>query len=139
MPRVPHVVFGLLGSSLDRVPGSRWDRWRPTVGLCQQDDFIVDRLELWYASRRTDLLAEVVADIGLVSPETEVVPRPLDFDDPWDLEEVYEKLLDAFVAYPFRDEEERYFLHITTGTHVWQICLFLLTEAHFFPGRLLQS
>jgi transcriptional regulatory protein RtcR len=31
-----------------------------------------------------------------------------------------------------------YLIHITTGTHVAQICLFLLTEARWFPGRLLQ-
>ncbi|MCW2414627.1 MULTISPECIES: RNA repair transcriptional activator RtcR family protein [unclassified Sphingobium] len=30
-------------------------------------------------------------------------------------------------------------LHITTGAHVAQICLFLLTEARYLPGRLLQT
>src|SRR5262249_17643369 len=33
---------------------------------------------------------------------------------------------------------EEYLIHITTGTHVAQICLFLLTEARYLPGRLLQ-
>lgn len=28
---------------------------------------------------------------------------------------------------------------VTTGTHVAQICLFLLTEAHYLPGKLLQT
>lgn len=32
-----------------------------------------------------------------------------------------------------------FLIHITTGTHVAQICLFLLTEAHYLPGRLLQT
>ena len=32
-----------------------------------------------------------------------------------------------------------YLVHITTGTHVAQICLFLLTEARYLPARLLQS
>ncbi len=37
----------------------RWERWRPTVALCQQEDLLVDRLELLYpplgggARRRT--------------------------------------------------------------------------------------
>ncbi|XXS97421.1 RNA repair transcriptional activator RtcR family protein [Sorangium sp. So ce363] len=31
------------------------------------------------------------------------------------------------------------FIHITTGTHVAQICLFLLTESRYFPGRLIQT
>ena len=34
---------------------------------------------------------------------------------------------------------EDYLVHITTGTHVAQICWFLLTEARIIPGRLLQT
>jgi transcriptional regulatory protein RtcR len=40
---------------------------------------------------------------------------------------------------PFDPEAEDLLIHITTGTHVAQICLFLLTEAHYLPGRLLQT
>jgi len=32
-----------------------------------------------------------------------------------------------------------YLIHITTGSHVAQICLFLLTEARHFPARLIQT
>ena len=32
-----------------------------------------------------------------------------------------------------------YLVHITTGTHVAQICLFLLTESRHIPARLLQT
>ena len=35
-------------------------------------------------------------------------------------------------------EEEDYLIHITTGTHVAQICLFLLAESRHLPGKLLQ-
>lgn len=63
----------------------------------------------------------------------------LDFTNPWDFEEVYGKLLDFARSYPFDPEAENYLIHITTGTHVAQICLFLLTEARFLPGRLLQT
>ena len=41
------VVLGFLGSTLDRGFGDkRWDRWRPTIGIGQQEDLLVDRLEL---------------------------------------------------------------------------------------------
>jgi sigma54-dependent transcription regulator len=30
-------------------------------------------------------------------------------------------------------------VHITTGTHVAQICWFLLTEARYLPASLLQT
>ena len=42
-------------------------------------------------------------------------------------------------GYPFDPESEDYLVHITTGTHVAQICLFLLTESRHLPGRLVQT
>jgi transcriptional regulatory protein RtcR len=102
-------------------------------------DLRVDRLVLIHGSLHRRLAEYVTADIADVSPETEVVPHLLDFDDPWDFEEVYGKLLDFARAFPFDPEAEDYLVHITTGTHVAQICLFLLTEARYLPGRLLQT
>src|SRR5687767_1883723 len=47
MPAKKLVIFGLLGTQLDRGTGpARWESWRPTVSLCQQDDLLVCRLEL---------------------------------------------------------------------------------------------
>jgi transcriptional regulatory protein RtcR len=63
----------------------------------------------------------------------------IDFADAWDFEEVYGKLLDFARSQPLDPDVEDYLIHITTGTHVAQICLFLLTEAHYLPGRLLQT
>jgi transcriptional regulatory protein RtcR len=81
----------------------------------------------------------VAADIAHASPETRVVKQHMDFTDPWDFEHVYGKLLDFAASYPFDTEKEDYLIHITTGTHVAQICLFLLTESRYFPARLLQT
>src|SRR5690606_17536317 len=128
-----------LGSQLDTGGKHRWDRWRPTVDLCRHDDLIVDRLELIHSSAHTELAEAVVGDIGQVSPETRVRLHTLDFADPWAFEEVYAGLLDFVRAYPFRPDDEDYLVHITTGTHVQQICLFLLTESRQLPGRLLQT
>src|SRR6202008_3647103 len=60
-------------------------------------------------------------------------------DDPWDFEDVYSNLFDFARSYPFDPDKEEYWIHITTGTHVVQICLFLMTETRYFPGRLLQT
>ena len=62
----------------------------------------------------------------------------MEFGDPWDFEEVYETLFKFSRQYPFDTESEDYLIHITTGTHVAQICLFLLTESRYMPGRLVQ-
>jgi transcriptional regulatory protein RtcR len=140
MARKPAVVIGLLGTTLDggHAP-DRWRRWRPTVAVCQHDDFQVDRFEL-IASPSYDAVATVVAaDIAAVSPSTEVRRHPLSFGNPWDFSEVYGALSDFADAYAFRPDREDYYLHITTGTHVAQICLFLLCETRAIPGRLLQS
>lgn len=137
----PLVVFGFLGSTLDaaKFGPSRWNKWRPSVGLCMHADLRVDRFVLLHGNTHRRLAEFVGQDIVSVSPETRLEPHLLDFDDPWDFEEVYSKLLDFARAYPFDPEAEDYLIHITTGTHVGQICLFLLTEARYLPGRLLQT
>ena len=137
----PTVVIGFLGSTLDasKFGPTRWNKWRPTVGLTMHEDLRVDRLVLLHGQMHTRLAAYVTEDIAAVSPETTVEPHLIQFNDPWDFEEVYGKLLDFARAFPFDPEAEDYLIHITTGTHVAQICWFLLTEAHYLPGRLLQT
>ncbi len=138
MPR--NVVIGFLGTVLDAGSGpSRWEKWRPSVSLCRHEHFIVDRFELLADERHRALAERVAADIVQISPETEIRLQRLDLKDPWDFEEVYGALLDFCQGYPFDTETEDYLVHITTGTHVAQICMFLLTEARYFPGRLLQA
>jgi transcriptional regulatory protein RtcR len=136
----PIVVLGQLGTTLDVGKGpARWERWRPSVSVCQQEELLVSRFELLHPPKVTDLLRQVVSDIHSVSPETTVITHPVDFTDPWDFESVYAKLDDFAKSYPFKPDEEDYLVHITTGTHVMQICLFLLTESRRFPARLLQT
>ncbi len=138
-PRRKTVVIGLLGVTLDRPRGDRWSSWRPSVGLCQQQDLVVDRFELLHQKRFGLLAEQVEADLASVSPETEVRRSFIEFRDPWDFQNVYSALHDFVRDYPFRPDEEDYLVHITTGTHVAQICLFLLTESRRIPGRLLQT
>lgn len=134
------VVIGLLGTTIDRGKGAgRWDAWRPSIALCQHDDLLVHRFELLYPDHFRRLAEAVRDDINRVSPETEVrlvVDRTA---DPWDFEDVYASLHDFARSYPFDVDGEDYLVHITTGSHVAQICLFLLTESHHIPGRLLQT
>ncbi|WP_030138890.1 RNA repair transcriptional activator RtcR [Pseudomonas fluorescens] len=137
------VAIGILGSKLDRVgKGSqRWNKWRPTLSLCQQPDLLIDRLELIHGEARwdTDLALKVAADIAQVSPETEVRLHPMALQNPWDFEEVYASLHDFAVGYPFDTAGEDYLVHITTGTHVQQIVWFLLAESRHIPAKLIQT
>lgn len=135
------VVIGVLGTTLDRrgKRENRWSKWRPTVGLCQQTDLPIDRLELLHQPRDKGMAQQVAEDIVAVSPATQVVLQQVALKDPWDLEEVYSAFLDFASRYPFDTENEDYLVHITTGTHVVQICWFLLTEARYLPAQLLQT
>lgn len=134
------VVFSLLGPVLDSGVGARrWNRWRPNVALCRHPDLLIDQLELLYQKRYQKLADQIIADIAGVSPETTVHLHQVEFRDPWDFEDVYTALLDFSRRCTFTPEERQYLVHITTGTHVAQICLFLLTEARYFPAKLIQT
>jgi transcriptional regulatory protein RtcR len=135
------VVIGFLGTQLDYAgKGSpRWDKWRPTVALCQQEDLVVHRLEIIHDARSRGLAERIGNDIARISPETEFKRLEMELRDPWDFEEVYTALHDLARSYPFDPENEDYLIHITTGTHVAQICWFLLAEARYLPARLLQT
>src|SRR5689334_945564 len=89
------VAIGLLGPALDLGGGhKRWERWRPTVALCQHEDLLIRRFVLLYQKRYSRLLAQVIEDIRHVSPETEVIPHAIEFENPWDFQEVYGALHD---------------------------------------------
>lgn len=134
------VIIGLLGSVLDSgFHEERWKRWRPTVSLCKHTDLPVARYELIHLKAHQDNARCVAADIKRVSPTTEARLTVQELKNPWDFEEVYGSLHDFARNYPFLPDEEDYLVHITTGTHVQQICMFLLTESRHFPARLVQT
>jgi transcriptional regulatory protein RtcR len=135
------VVVGILGTKLDGgTDVRRWDVWRPTVSLFQHEDLLWDRLELLAEPNFSMLAEQVLADVRGISPETEARLHEVDFGkDPWDLEAVYGALHDWACGYPFDPEHEEHFIHITTGTHIAQISLFLLNEAGTLPGKLIQT
>ncbi len=134
------VVIGLLGSVLDSgFHQERWNKWRPSVSLCKHAELPIDRFELIYDPKFKDTANVVMADIPRVTANTEVKGTEQSLRDPWDFEEVYASLHDFARSYDFKPDTEDYLVHITTGSHVQQICLFLLTESRHFPARLVQT
>lgn len=134
------VVIGFMGTQLDSGHGAgRWEKWRPTISLVQHEDTLIDRLELLYATKHTALAQTLQKDIANVSPDTVVNLIPMDVADPWDFGEMYAALYDWARGYRFDPVHEQYWAHITTGTHVAQICMFLMVESRFIPGVLLQT
>ncbi|MBL8735618.1 MAG: sigma 54-interacting transcriptional regulator, partial [Planctomycetes bacterium] len=134
-----YTVVSFLGSQLDRGGADRWGHWRPNVAMCQHEDLLVERLVLMTDRRFSKLYDQVVEDIALVSPETKVERRDFGVRDPWDFEQVFDHLYRISQELAFEPGRDDLLVHMTTGTHVSQICLFLLTETRHFPARLLQT
>lgn len=109
------------------------------MALHQHEDLLIGKTILLYG-RRYQKLAELLAsDTERISPETQTKLVLLDPRDPWDFEEVYEGLLDFAIREEFDPIADDILLHLTTGTHVFQICAFLLAEARYIPAKLIQS
>ena len=133
------TAISILGSVLDAAPNqTRWNQWRPTVALCSHEDLLIDNLILLYDQKHQDLLNTVVQDIAAVSPETQIALTEVTWKDPWDLEEVYSGFHKFAREQNFDDSKTELLVSITTGTHVAQICLYLLTESRHLPGKLIQ-
>ena len=108
--------------------------------LCQHEDLLIDRFELLLPARLHRAGRDACATTSATSrPRPRCDSSPHQTADPWDFEEVYASLHDFARAYRFDTDAEDYLVHITTGSHVAQICLFLLTESRHIPGRLLQT
>jgi len=136
-----NILISILGTNLDNrgFGNKRHERWRPNVGITMHDDFPVDELILIYHEGHKQIADLVFHDIAAVSPHTKLTTLYFDHTDPWDFEQVYGELHDLMKQISFDPEEHNYYTHMTTGTHVAQICLYLLTEANFIPGKLLQT
>ncbi len=136
-----NILISFLGTTLDAHGRGqeRWNNWRPSVALAMQDDLHFDQYYIIYQPAFKELLKRVSEDILTCSPDTQIIPEEMPLANPWDFEEVYSKLYDFSRAHDFSSEENQHYIHITTGTHVAQICLFLLNESHHLPGILIQT
>ena len=133
------AVIGFLGTTLDNgFNDKRWQRWRPSVSLCLHDDLLVDELHILYSKRDKRLFNVIVDDVAKVSANTKVIGHRVTLASPWDFADVYAELYDFVTGFAFREDTD-YLLHLTTGTHVAQICWFLLVEAGFLPADLIQT
>lgn len=137
-----NVVYSFLGTTKDFLGGEgedRWNQYRPNVALCQQSNFRVDRLHLLIQKKFLEKAEALIPDIQKISPQTEIVREIYECQDPWDFQKMYSVLFDLTEKQQFDPENENYFVHLSTGTHTAQICLFLLTESRHFPAQLLQT
>ncbi|MET4693608.1 RNA repair transcriptional activator RtcR family protein [Endozoicomonas lisbonensis] len=134
-------MISILGTTKDVKGGkkaTRWTHWRPTVSVVMHEAFPVDRMELIYHPQHLAKALIVAEYIRIASPDTEVALIEAVWENPWDFAEIYHWFYEFARHYPVNTDEESYYLNITTGTHVSQICMFLMSEAHLLPAQILQ-
>lgn len=134
------VVIGFLGTTLDTgLTEKRWERWRPTVALFGQESFVPDGLELLtFPGTFPSLIDQVTADVRALRQSARVTVHELAVTNAWSFQEVYAALHDFAKGYTFREDTD-YYVHLATGTHVAQICLFQLTSTRYLPARLVDT
>lgn len=135
------VVISMLGTKLDQK-GSldrRWASWRPNLSLVSHANFPVNHFILLHQPHDEPLALLTIDDLKIVSPNTKFERYTVNYRDPWNFESVYAELHDFALAHQFDPEVDDVYVNISTGTHVVQICLFLLTESRYLPAKLLQT
>lgn len=136
------TVISILGNRLDQqgLGKRRWNHWRPSISLLMHPQQLqVDEFVLLHQATDNELANLTLQDMRELSPATQVHDYLVEYADPWDFEQVYSELYKFAQSYTFDPETTNYYVHITTGTHVAQICLFLLTEANYIPAKLIQT
>jgi transcriptional regulatory protein RtcR len=130
-----NTLIGFLGTEKD-ARGSL--KPRPTLFLCQQKGLQIKTLELLYQPEHYQLAKELAQDVGIEDIDVNLHPLNYDVDKAWDFETVYEQLY-AFAQSYKPPSKGQCFVHIGTGTHVAQICLFLLVKTGFISAKLVQA
>ena len=113
--------------------------WRPSVALAAQETIHIDEYHLICTIEQHESAQTVVAGIKHFSPQTKVFVDLLELKNVFDFQTTFIELMDYASRPCFHEENSESLVHLTTGTHVEQICLFLLTQKHYLNGKLVQT
>jgi len=136
----PVVGIGFCGIKQDVDPKLSF---RPTLALCAAPSVgeglpRLARFELLCGEREA-VKARSFAEEVMRQAGTPVRVHQLPFRDPWNFGRVYEAAYEFVRAYPFDHQREDYLAHISVGSEVKKISLFLLVLKGFLRARLLHS
>ena len=114
-----NVVFSTISIDHDiSEADSRWKQWRPLVELMRVKKFFTHKLYYFVPPSLKDSLAPLRRDLEEVAPHAEIVPVVIDTSNnfsPQAFAEIYLFFNEFFSAFPFRDNEEDYYLHFGPG------------------------
>jgi len=129
-------IIGILGKEKDFGNNKNYNKsWRPTVEVVKSDQWTVKYYHIIVDDSTTkDMRDKIENDIRELSPTTKIKYYEMNWEDPWEFEDVYVSLFDLSKKIQKQKNRELY-INITTGTHTAQICLFLLAEANRFGSK----
>ncbi len=134
-----NVVFSFYDPELDSpAEDPKEQKWRPTISLLSDSEFKIDRLVFLVDPKFETAGDKLIEEFATTSPGTVIEKEIFDIEDIWDYAEVFAYLYDLSERYAFT-ESESYYTHMSTGTHVFRICWYLLIEARLMPAKMLQS
>ena len=134
-----NVVFSFYDPELDSpAEEPKENKWRPTISLLSDPEFKIDRLVFLVDPKFEDAGNKLIKEFEATSPGTAIEKEIFKIGDIWDYAEVFAYLYDLSERYVFK-ESESYYTHMSTGTHVFRICWYLLIEARLMPAKMLQS
>lgn len=131
------VMISFLGTSLDAgFNEKRKARWRPNVGIALANEPKIDRLILLHEKNHVALAEQVRNDALLMRHDFEVELMAIEAD-PFELSSTFGMVLQLGERLAF-NPDNRYYLNISTGTHIHQISFFMMAESKRWPVKLVQ-
>lgn len=131
------VMISFLGTALDAgFKEKRNTRWRPNVGIALACEPKIDRLILLHEKQYEALAKLVKKDAISLRTDFEVELMEVE-SDPFELSSTFRMTLQLGDRLAF-NPDNRYYLNISTGTHIHQISMFMMAESKRWPVKLVQ-
>lgn len=131
------VMISFLGTSLDAgFKDKRKARWRPNVGVALACDPRIDKLILLHEQNHKELAERVRDDAAALRMDFEVELMEIE-SNPFELSSTFLMVLQLGERLTF-NPDDRYYLNISTGTHIHQISFFMMAESKRWPVKLVQ-
>jgi transcriptional regulatory protein RtcR len=136
--RKPITIFtAVSGKRDDCTEAERAKKWRPTVGMCRKIQ--PARLVLIILPKDREVAERVMEDVRLASPGTRIEVFALDDDPAWDLDASFDAICDVAERCGLDPDAEDVLAHVTTGTFIHHIAVYLAIESRILPGRAVMT
>lgn len=138
-----NVVFSTISIDHDIATADfRWKLWRPLVELVKVKKFFIHRLYYFIPPSLKNNLSTLQLDLEQAAPHTEIIPIVIEAKNNFSPQSFAKNYLffdSFFSSFPFRHEEEEYFLHFGPGNmFAHSFMLMMLVNIKRIQCRIIQ-